>query len=99
MTTGSFIGQENLYQSLIPNYSMLFFMVFQWEENKEKLNKQANVILKAIQQHTQEMHKPNEAGDMPSTECIDKLFNDMCTSFDDEYGGYGGAPKFPQACE
>ena len=60
---------------------------------------QANVILKAIQQHTQEMHKPNEAGDMPSTECIDKLFNDMCTSFDDEYGGYGGAPKFPQACE
>lgn len=69
----------------------------QWEENKEKLNMQANVILKAIQQHTQEMHKPNEAGDMPSTECIDKLFNDMCTSFDDEYGGYGGAPKFPQA--
>ena len=45
------------------------------------------------------MHKPDEVGDMPSTECIDKLFNDMCTSFDDEFGGYGGAPKFPQACE
>lgn len=45
------------------------------------------------------MHKASEAGGMPSTECIDKLLSDMSTSFDDEYGGYGGAPKFPQACE
>jgi len=45
------------------------------------------------------MHEPSETGDMPSAECISKLFNDMKTSFDEEYGGYGGAPKFPQACE
>jgi len=75
------------------------FLFFKWEENKEKLTQQANIILNAIQQHTGEIHKPNEGGDMPSTECIDKLFSDMSTSFDDEYGGYGGAPKFPQACK
>ena len=45
------------------------------------------------------MHKASETGDMPSTECIDKLISDMSASFDEEYGGYGGAPKFPQACE
>jgi len=45
------------------------------------------------------MHKASETGDMPSTECIDKLLSDMSASFDEEYGGYGGAPKFPQACE
>lgn len=71
----------------------------QWEENRDKLMQQANIIIKAIQQHTGEMHEPNETGDMPSAECINKLFNDMKTSFDEEYGGYGGAPKFPQACE
>ncbi|XP_068761701.1 spermatogenesis-associated protein 20-like isoform X1 [Montipora capricornis] len=69
----------------------------QWEENRDKLTQQANIILEAIQQHTGEMHKQSEAGDMPSTECIGKLFSDMKTSFDEEYGGYGGAPKFPQA--
>ena len=45
------------------------------------------------------MHKGSETESMPSTDCIDKLLNDMSTSFDEEYGGYGGAPKFPQACE
>lgn len=45
------------------------------------------------------MHKTSDTGDMPSTECIDKLLSDMSTSFDEEYGGYGGAPKFPQASE
>lgn len=69
----------------------------QWEQNREKLTQQANVILNAIQQHTGEMHKGSETEDMPSTDCIDKLLNDMSTSFDEEYGGYGGAPKFPQA--
>ena len=70
---------------------------FQWQENREKLTQQANIILNAIQQHTGELHKANEADGMPSTECIDKLLNDMSTSFDEEFGGYGGAPKFPQA--
>ena len=45
------------------------------------------------------MHKTSDTGDMPSTECIDKLLSDMSASFDEEYGGYGGAPKFPQASE
>ena len=72
---------------------------FQWEQNREKLTQQANIILTAIQQHTGEMHKGSETEGMPSTDCIDKLLNDMSTSFDEEYGGYGGAPKFPQACE
>lgn len=45
------------------------------------------------------MHKASETGGMPSTECIDQLLSDMSKSFDEEYGGYGGAPKFPQACE
>ena len=75
------------------------FFFFQWEQNREKLTQQANIILTAIQQHTGEMHKGSETEGMPSTDCIDKLLNDMSTSFDEEYGGYGGAPKFPQACE
>lgn len=69
----------------------------QWEQNREKLTQQANIILTAIQQHTGEMHKGSETEGLPSTDCIDKLLNDMSTSFDEEYGGYGGAPKFPQA--
>jgi len=78
---------------------VVFFLCFQWQENRDKLTQQANIILNAIQQHTGEMHKASETGDMPSTECIDKLLSDMSTSFDEEYGGYGGAPKFPQASE
>ena len=78
---------------------MVLLCNFQWQENRDKLTQQANIILNAIQQHTGEMHKASETGDMPSTECIDKLISDMSASFDEEYGGYGGAPKFPQACE
>ena len=48
----------------------------------------------AIKEHADEIGKSSAT--LPHIQCIDKLFTDMCTSFDETMGGLGGAPKFPQ---
>lgn len=101
MSTNIFFPRAFKFDSFCSSVNLVDYCLLcsQWQENRDKLTQQANIILSAIQQHTGEMHKASETGGMPSTECIDKLLSDMSTSFDEEYGGYGGAPKFPQASE
>ena len=50
--------------------------------------------MNAIGEHLSEIK--STATKMPTVDCIEKLFNYMANSFDEELGGFGGAPKFPQ---
>ncbi|KAK3738729.1 hypothetical protein QZH41_018106, partial [Actinostola sp. cb2023] len=66
----------------------------QWESNKEKFSQQSTIIMNAIQEHVNDLGL--NAKDMPKKEVVDKLYKGLSTSFDEELGGFGGAPKFPQ---
>jgi len=50
--------------------------------------------MNAIQEHVNELGL--NAKELPKSEVIDKLYKGLSTSFDEELGGFGGAPKFPQ---
>lgn len=70
----------------------VFFL--KWESNKDKFAQQSTIIINAIQEHVNELGL--DAKTMPKSEVIDKLFKGLSTSFDEDLGGFGGAPKFPQ---
>ena len=79
-----------------PNVLLILTLtILQWGSNKAKLMQQGSVVMDAIKEHTGNMSKGSSS--MPGAECVDKLFTDMCSNFDNEMGGIGGAPKFPQA--
>ena len=49
----------------------------------EAIKKQLDVIMSGDQK-------------MPEKSCIESLFSKLSSSFDEESGGFGGAPRFPQ---
>ncbi|XP_071476407.1 spermatogenesis-associated protein 20-like [Diadema antillarum] len=66
----------------------------QWRNNKSALEQQSNKILEALQSAVQ-MKSSSDPSPLGS-EVMDKCYKQLNDSFDDQYGGFGGAPKFPQ---
>lgn len=63
-----------------------------WSQEREKLEQSASKISQAL---TQRSGAQAIAGDMDVTVLAKKAVDDLKQSFDKEYGGFGGAPKFP----
>nr|XP_054762838.1 spermatogenesis-associated protein 20-like isoform X1 [Lytechinus pictus] len=66
----------------------------QWRENRGALEQQSTKIIEALQAAVQV-----KSTDDPSplkSEVSEKCFKQLTDSFDDQFGGFGGAPKFPQ---
>ncbi|NNF64427.1 MAG: thioredoxin domain-containing protein [Acidimicrobiia bacterium] len=62
-----------------------------WAKDRENVLEQADSLTEAISRTVQ------PGTEAPSFESLRSALESMAASFDWEYGGFGGAPKFPQA--
>jgi uncharacterized protein len=62
---------------------------------------QAEVVKDAqtLQERLKALEKIADAGQAPDQEVLNKAFSRLSQTFDAQHGGFGGAPKFPQALE
>lgn len=71
-------------------------LVPQWKKNRDKIEEQGSVIMDAITKAT--TTKATSEG-LPGNRCVQQAFESLDRKFDEEHGGFGSAPKFPQPCE
>ncbi|MEM6392614.1 MAG: thioredoxin domain-containing protein [Planctomycetota bacterium] len=67
-----------------------------WQHRRDQVIEQADHLADAVA----EQHQPGSADpgdDMPEADLINRTVSALLQSFDPEFGGFGGAPKFPQA--
>jgi uncharacterized protein YyaL (SSP411 family) len=62
-----------------------------WEHDHDKIAKNASQAVSALREYSTAAPKAESAG----REEIEACYNQLARSFDDELGGFGGAPKFP----
>ncbi len=64
-----------------------------WKEDRENVVEAAANAIKALEEYTA-TGAPKSAG--PDKTAITKAYEQLVGAFDDELGGFGGAPKFPR---
>ena len=60
-----------------------------WKTDREKLVRQADTFLKRLRRSAK------KSDEMLTVSDFHRAFEDFSESFDSQYGGFGGAPKFP----
>src|SRR4029077_8769930 len=63
-----------------------------WKRRRDEIVASSKEITNQLQKFVQ---SENSAGQKVSREILQKAYNELAQSFDSEYGGFGGAPKFP----
>ena len=77
-----------------PGFSTVLKRLAQaWKEDRENVVKSAGEAVKALQEYTNA--GPAKSG-VPDKSALDAAFSQFARTFDDELGGFGGAPKFPR---
>ncbi len=76
-------GQPGL-RTLIPRISEF------WQNEREQVEKSTDEIAEAFQKSVK-----LESGDYLGTDILDEAYRQYTSRFDNEYGGFGSAPKFP----
>ena len=72
----------------------MLFATVQWKSSRSALEDQGTAVLDALMRGTH-MEDPGVA-EMPTLQVLDKLYEMLKSSYDEQYGGFGKAPKFPQ---
>ncbi|XP_077980427.1 spermatogenesis-associated protein 20-like [Glandiceps talaboti] len=65
-----------------------------WVEKQEQLNSQGTMIIDALMQSSAVKKTGSES--LPGRETQDMCYSQLEQSYDEQYGGFGQAPKFPQ---
>ena len=80
-------------------FQALQYVLFNFRENRDAVEQQAERITTALQQQTREAPPPPKAlsfFESPfSPDLADQAYAKLARSFDTEEGGFGDAPKFP----
>lgn len=71
-------------QELVPWIKQL------WENEREKIHNSTEKITEAFDKATQQ-----DAGDLLTSEILEKSYKQFEKQYDNKYGGFGSAPKFP----
>jgi uncharacterized protein len=64
-----------------------------WKRRRDEIVASSKDITSQLQKFVQ---SSNSSGQKVSREILQKAYNELAHSFDSEYGGFGGAPKFPR---
>jgi uncharacterized protein YyaL (SSP411 family) len=64
-----------------------------WKRQHDQIVASSKEITSQLQKFVQ---LSNSSGQKVSREILQKAYNQLAQSFDSEYGGFGGAPKFPR---
>ena len=68
--------------------------IFQWRSSRSEIEEQGTAILDALMRGT---HVTEQGGSsLPTLQVLDKLYEMLKKSYDEQHGGFGKAPKFPQ---
>lgn len=82
-----------------PRYGMpgfkqvLLYISRLWKEKKEEIVESSSKIMEAVSQAYL-----SEGTELPRKEVIDEAFESLASSYDEVYGGFAPAPKFPLPC-
>ncbi len=68
-----------------------------WKEDREKVVKAGDELTSALFKITRDTGNADAAGlrELPGAELLDQACNHLKDSYDQKYGGFGEAPKFP----
>ncbi|XP_070186193.1 spermatogenesis-associated protein 20-like isoform X2 [Littorina saxatilis] len=91
---GTYFPPDDRYYSRPGFKSLLMLIAQKWKTNRSEIEEQGTAILDALMRGTH----VTDHGDteMPTTEVLSKLYEMFEGTYDEEYGGFGKAPKFPQ---
>jgi uncharacterized protein YyaL (SSP411 family) len=64
-----------------------------WHDRRDELLQQAGHLVEALDRTA----RVEPADDLPGVELLNHALGQLAGTFDAEWGGFGGAPKFPQA--
>ncbi|XP_064613333.1 spermatogenesis-associated protein 20-like isoform X2 [Liolophura sinensis] len=89
---GTYFPPDNRYYGQPGLKTLLHTITEQWKAKREKLAEQSSAILDALAKAT----SLGETGKIPGQEVISKGYKAIEKTFDEQMGGFGKAPKFPQ---
>ncbi|KAL5473990.1 hypothetical protein EMCRGX_G028560 [Ephydatia muelleri] len=79
-----------------PGFSTLLRTIaHQWKTSRHRLVEQSTKIMDAISKALEGGDSSGSDG-VPAAGCVQKAYEMFNSRFDDEFGGFGDAPKFPQ---
>ena len=90
---GTYFPPEDRGNGLIPWPQLLMRIADFYQRSRAELEKNAEAIQKNIQSAT--MIIPDESTREPWDALLVDAARGICGNHDDQYGGFGGAPKFP----
>lgn len=67
-----------------------------WRDKADAIEEQNQALRDALQRLT---HAPNPEGNRTGRDLLDAARHQLAEEFDDRFGGFGSAPKFPQATQ
>ncbi len=89
---GTYFPKEPRYG--LPSFRQVLDAVVQaWKTRREQVLAEAERIDRAVRESFTQWRRPEEV--RPSRRATEAAFDQMVMLFDDEYGGFGAAPKFP----
>ena len=77
---------------------LLQHMLYNFKENREKVEEQADRLTESIKRSDTlfvSQLTPKEEASFIDKEGLQRIFSRLQRNFDRQYGGFGGAPKFP----
>ncbi len=87
---GTYFPKESMYGR--PGLKEILLRIAQlWREDRKKVLTASEQILQALLQAEGESYSGAEIGE----EILHKGYSQLLSSYDEVYGGFGGAPKFP----
>ncbi|XP_068243104.1 spermatogenesis-associated protein 20 isoform X3 [Palaemon carinicauda] len=93
VTGGTYFPPENRY-GRIGFKSLLESIASKWREDQDKFKESGKFIMEVLDR-TARLSAP-DTSDIPGEEAIAKCFAQLAQAFEPRYGGFSGAPKFPQ---
>jgi uncharacterized protein YyaL (SSP411 family) len=88
--TGSYFPKKDSY-GIRGFMTILAALADMWQQDRQRLLSASDDLLRHLSESKAPMMKE------PSEDCSHVAFQQLQTSFDKKYGGFGGAPKFPSA--
>ena len=82
-------------RDFIWNFTVCMYVCIQWRSNREEVVQQGTRVIDVLSKATPTAPE-GEAAQLPGTGCIQRAYQMLEKRFDNELGGFGRAPKFPQ---
>ncbi|PVD38892.1 hypothetical protein C0Q70_01517 [Pomacea canaliculata] len=91
---GTYFPPDNRYYNRPGFKTLLLLTADKWQRSRKEIEDKGTAIVDALEQGTQILKHEHE--DLPTIKAIYHLYEMLEKVYDEKYGGFGKAPKFPQ---